>query len=219
MIIKDDDLLLRQEPSIMIPNELTATLRFIACFYDQRKVGDIGNLGFRRSTDLERLLACIEQMVGMQYLVPGDSLFFDMGCADGRVNVLLSCLMKHSVGVELDEWTLDEYPPLKRELEKALEKEHLLPLPENISLFHGDAMDRSLHTAIKEETGIGIEDVDLFYTYLTMQDEFAGLIARKAKKGAIFMVYGLEKILPRWDGLTLLTKQPLEGILALYKKT
>ncbi|MBW1944674.1 MAG: hypothetical protein JRJ51_17825 [Deltaproteobacteria bacterium] len=202
----------------MLPSELLHTLQYIARFYDQRKVGDLGALGFRRSTDLERLLACINRMVQMQWLVPGKSVFFDMGCADGRVNLLLGYLMKYSVGVELDEWTLDEYAPLRAHLENNLEKEPLLPLPDNISLFNGDAMDRSLHSTIKEETGIGLEDFDFFYTYLTMQEEFAELIVQRAKKDAIFMVYGLEKILPRWDGMTLLTEQPLEGILALYRK-
>ena len=204
---------------MMFLDELSDTLRYIARFFDQRKVGDLGALGFRRSTDLERLLACIKQMVQMQCLVPGKSLFFDMGCADGRVNVLLGYLMKYSVGVELDDWTLDEYAPLRAQLENNLGKERLLPLPDNISLFNGDAMDRTLHNTIKEEAGIGLEDFDFFYTYLTMQEEFAELIVQRAKKGAIFMVYGLEKILPRWDGMALLTEQPLEGILALYKKT
>lgn len=194
-------------------------MHFIARFYDERKVGDLGALGFRRSTDLKRLLACMDHMLQMQWLDPGKSLFLDMGCADGRVNVLLSYLVGSSVGVELDEWTLDEYAPLREELGKAVARERLLPLPENISLFHGDAMQETLHSTIREKTGIGIEDFDLFYTYLTMQEEFAGLIARTAKKGAIFMVYGLEKILPQWDGMTLLTEVPLEGILALYKKT
>lgn len=202
----------------MISSELLQTLHFIARFFDQRKVGDLGALGFRRSTDLERLLACITQMVQMQWLVPGESLFLDMGCADGRVNVLLGYLMKYSVGVELDEWTLDEYAPLRAQLEGNLENKRLLPLQKNISLFNGDAMDRSLHSAIKEDTGIGLEDFDFFYTYLTMQEEFAELIVQRAKKGAIFMVYGLEKILPMWDGMTLLTEKPLQDILAIYKK-
>ena len=203
----------------MIPNELIHTLRRVARFYDQRKVGDVGALGFRRSSDLERLLACIERMVDEQYLVPQGSLFLDMGCADGRVNVLLSYLLKSSVGVELDEWTLDEYPPLLGQLRMRLEAEYLPLPPENIRLFQGDAMDSGLHQTIREETGIGIGDFDLFYTYLTMQEEFADLIIRKAKRGAIFMVYGLERILPRWDGMALLTERPLEDILALYKKT
>ena len=64
-----------------------------------------------------------------------------MGCADGRVNVLLSYLVKISIGIELDEWTLDEYMPLKTMLEKKLGKDHLSPPPENIFLFHGDSMD------------------------------------------------------------------------------
>ena len=61
--------------------------------------------------------------------------------------------------------------------------------------------------------------MDLFYTYLTMQEEFAALVARKAKPGALFMVYGLDRILPRYSGLRLLTPDwALEGILALYRK-
>jgi hypothetical protein len=33
------------------------------------------------------------------------------------------------------------------------------------------------------------------------------------------MVYGLEKIMPRYDGLDLVTSEkPLEGILAVYRK-
>ena len=31
---------------------------------------------------------------------------------------------------------------------------------------------------------MGFEEFDLFYTYLTMYEEFSRLIARKAKKGA-----------------------------------
>ena len=203
----------------MISSELSKTLRHVARFYDQRKVGDVGALGFRRSSDLVRLLACIERMVDAQYLIPQQSLFLDMGCADGRVNVLLSYLLQSSIGVELDEWTLDDYTPLLGQLKSRLEAEHIPLPPENIRVFQGDVMDSTLQQTIKQETGIGIGDFDLFYTYLTMQEEFAGLIARKAKRGAIFMVYGLEKILPRWDGMTLMTEQPLEGILALYQKT
>ena len=53
-----------------------------------------------------------------------------------------------------------------------------------------------------------------------MYEEFSELIVRKAKKGAIFMVYGLDKILPKIKGLELLTPQkPLEEIIALYRKT
>ncbi|MCP4668296.1 MAG: hypothetical protein GY849_18285, partial [Deltaproteobacteria bacterium] len=54
---------------------------------------------------------------------------------------------------------------------------------------------------------------------LVMHEEFAGLIAEKGKKGAIFMVYGCQKILPRYKGFRLLDHiSPMEGILALYQK-
>ena len=201
------------------PGKSMQTLLRIARFYDKRKVGDLGFLGFRRSSDLTRLVSCLSTLIHRGLLVPGSSSFLDMGCADGRVNVLLSYLATKSVGVELDEWTLDEYVGLRRELDRELSKEgHPLP-PENIFLFHGDTMDPALHERIRQETGLGIEDFDLFYTYLTMHEEFAGLINGKARRGAVFMVYGLERIFPRFEGLRLLTpKEPLEGMIALYRK-
>ncbi|MBW1666515.1 MAG: hypothetical protein JRI79_04060 [Deltaproteobacteria bacterium] len=194
-------------------------LRFVAHFYDQRKVGDTGYLGFRRSTDLSRLSACLDTLIEKGLLVSGESLFLDMGCGDGRVNVLFSYLVRKSIGIEMDEWTLDEYVPLKEELFVRLKKDHLPLPPQNIYLFYGNTMDENLHRRIFSEAGLYFEDYDIFYTYLTMHEEFAGLISRKAKKGALFMVYGLENVLPRLDGLRLLTPQkPLEGILALYQK-
>jgi len=69
------------------------------------------------------------------------------------------------------------------------------------------------------ETGIEFEGFDLFYTYLVMHEEFAGLIADRAKKGSVFMVYGLYKILPKYQGLKFLDHiSPMEDILAVYRK-
>jgi hypothetical protein len=202
-----------------LETDLEHTLLQVVEFYDSRKVGDVGHLGFRRSSDLSKVLSCLKTMIDHGLSRPGEALFLDMGCADGRVNVLLSYLAKTSVGIELDEWTLDDYGPLRRELDVLLaEKELLLP-PKNIFLFHGDSMDESLHDRIHRETGIPFNKFNVFYTYLTMMEEFAKLIARKAESGALFMVYGLEKILPRFTGLRLLTPdRPVEGILALYQK-
>jgi hypothetical protein len=202
----------------MVDGKTKKTLFEVARFYDRKKVGDVGFLGFRRSTDLRKLAACLLTMVEQHLVVPHESLFLDMGCADGRVNVLFSYVAQRSIGVEVHEWTLDEYAPLRTALEAEL-KRRAVPLPpDNIHLFHGDAMDGSLHERISHEAGVCFEDYDLFYTYLTMQEEFAALISQRAKRGAVFMVYGLEKILPRFDGLRLLTETPLQDILALYQK-
>jgi len=205
----------------MVESEETVerTLLHVAEFYDRRKVGDVGHLGFRRSSDLSKVLSCLKTMIGQGLFVPAEALFLDMGCADGRVNVLLSYLAKTSVGIELDEWTLDDYRPLRRELDALLTEKGLALPQRNIFLYHGDSMDESLHVRIQHETGFRFGQFDLFYTYLTMQEEFAELIVRKAKSGAVFMVYGLEKIIPRFTGLRLLTpERPLEGIIALYQK-
>ena len=203
----------------MMEEIVKQTLLTVARFYDQRKVGDVGSLGFRRSSDLTKLVACLTWMVERHGLVPQSSSFLDLGCADGRVNVLLSYLVRKSVGIEIDEWTLEEYEPLRKSLDSALSQDQLLLPPENISLYLGDSTDESLHQRIDHETGLGFEDFDLYYTYLTMQEEFAGLIAKKAKPGAVFMVYGLATIIPRLPGFRLMTPTPLEGILALYEKT
>jgi hypothetical protein len=199
---------------------LDQTLLQVVEFYDRRKVGEVGHLGFRRSSDLHKVFCCLKTMIGQGLFVPADALFLDMGCADGRVNVLMSYLAKTSVGIELDEWTLDDYGPLRKELDALLTEKGLLLPPKDIFLYHGDSMDESLHDRVHHETGVPFDQFDLFYTYLTMQEEFAELIARKAKPGAFFMVYGLEKILPRFTGLRLLTSaRPMEGIIALYQKT
>jgi len=166
-----------------------------------------------------RLLACLGPLLDEDIIVPDKTRFLDLGCADGRVNVFLSYLVKISVGIELDEWTLDEYAPLKTELDGILGNEGLLSLPENIFLFHGDSTDPAVHGKIVQETGAEFEEFDVFYTYLVMHEEFAELIMEKAKKGSVFMVYGLHKILPRYKGLRLLGHiSPMQGILAAYRK-
>jgi SAM-dependent methyltransferase len=203
----------------MIEEIVKQTLLTVAQFYDRRKVGDVGSLGFRRSSDLAKLVACLDWMVERHVLVPQSSSFLDLGCADGRVNVLLSYLVRKSVGIEIDEWTLEEYEPLRKSLDSALSQDQLLLPPENISLYLGDSTDESLHQRIDHETGLGFEDFDLYYTYLTMQEEFAGIIRQKARSGAVFMVYGLGRIVPRLPGFRLLSEKPLEGVLALYEKT
>lgn len=203
----------------MNPEILNKTLQTVTDFYDQRKVGDVGSLGFRRSSDLARVKACLHELMARSLLVPQETLFLDMGCADGRVNVLMSYVTKKSIGIEVNEWILDEYGPVKAELDEALKTGQLPLPPDNISLFLGDTLDDEIHESIKDETGVNFEDFDLFYTYLTMYEEFFELIFRKAKRGSIFMVYGLDKVLPKIEGFQLLTpKKPIEGIIALYKK-
>ncbi|MFC1884704.1 hypothetical protein ACFL2O_08030 [Thermodesulfobacteriota bacterium] len=195
------------------------TLQRAAAFCDKRKVGDVGPLGFRRSTDLGILLTCLERLIDKEIIVPGHTRFLDMGCADGRVNIFMGYLVKSSIGIELDEWTLDEYDSLLSELMPRLESEGLLPPPDNVALFHGDSSGKEIYLEIKQKTGVNFEEFDLFYTYLVMQEEFAQIIAEYGKKGAFFMVYGLHQILPKFKGLTLLEDiSPLEGILAVYRK-
>lgn len=196
-----------------------SAMKAVARFCDKRQVGDVGALGFRRSSELGRVLPCLERMAEDRILIPGKTRFLDMGCADGRVNLLLGYVTGLSVGIELDDWILDDHSGLRNGLEAELSRLDLLPLPENVRLFSGDSTDDCLHDTIEAETGTPFKSFDLFYTYLTMQEEFASLIARKARPGAVFGVYGLDRIQPRLPGFELLTQdRALNGILALYRK-
>jgi len=127
--------------------KLRQTLSRVAAFYDERLVGNVGPLGFRRSTDLGRLFCCLPHLLDAGIIRPGRSLFCDLGCADGRVNVFLSYLVETSVGIELDDWTLEENVQLRAELDRIIADEGLLPVPDNISLFHGDSTDRAVQAA------------------------------------------------------------------------
>jgi SAM-dependent methyltransferase len=198
--------------------KIRRTLYETARFYDHKKVGDVGALGFRRSTDLSKLQACLDEMFKRRVLDSGRTRFLDMGCGDGRVNVFLSYLVKKSVGVEIDDFTLDDYRPLRKTLEEVLTEKDLPLPPGNISLFHGDTLDPTLHMEIQCEAGVGFEDFDLFYTYLTMHEEFSELIVNRARRGAHFIIYGVEKIIPKLKGMKLITPEPMENILVIYKK-
>ncbi len=200
-------------------SRLWSTMEAVARFCDERQVGNVGALGFRRSSELGRLLACLKRLAEDGIVVPGKTRFLDMGCADGRVNLLLGYVTRISVGIEIDDWILDDYSGLKKGLENELSRLDLIPLPENIWLFSGDSTDDRLHGTIEAEAGIPFQAFDLFYTYLTMQEEFAAVIAQKAEPGAVFAVYGLERIQPRLPGFELLTPgRALNGTLALYRK-
>jgi hypothetical protein len=198
---------------------LRTTLEAVAAFYDARQVGETGGLGFRWTTRLSAILACLDSWLDGGIVVPHQSRFLDIGCGDGRVNVLFSYLTRASVGIEIDEWTLDEYLPLRRQLDQELDQQGL-PVPEdNIVLLHGDSLDPAVHDGMEAAAATAFADVDLFFTFLTLHDELAPRIAADAKDGAVFIVYGLDNILPRYDGLTLLEEASSLGHqLVLYRK-
>ncbi|MGM0425689.1 MAG: hypothetical protein ACQEQ7_00455 [Thermodesulfobacteriota bacterium] len=200
-------------------HRLRKSLDTVAGFYDRRKVGDVGPLGFRRSSDMATLLACVDRLLAAGLITPGETAFLDLGCGDGRVNLFFSFLTRLSVGIECDEWTLEEYPDARNKLKTRLSRAGLIPPPQNVFLFHGDSLDDATHGDILHKTGTGLDQFDLFYTYLVMHEEFAGLLRKKAKKDAVFMVYGLQKIMPDYEGFERLEPlSPLQGILALYRK-
>lgn len=196
-------------------------LELVAEYYDGRKFGCRGTEGYRKSTDLSILISCAEELTRTGYIHPEKTAFLDLGCADGRVNVLMSWFVRWSLGVELDPEILKEYASGKQALEELLSErgvdEHI---PENIRLFAGSSLDVATHERMRRETGIALEDVDLFYTYITLHDLFGELVAEKAKVGALYLVYGFSRVLPSYDGLRLLIPDVAgQHIAALYVKT
>jgi hypothetical protein len=202
----------------MLPPEIERTLLCVAGYCDERRVGDVGALGFRRSTRLGALVDSLEVMLAENLLVPGRTRFLDMGCADGRVNLLLSYLTAISVGIELHDWILEDHASLRTGLYAELDGAGLPRPPHNIHLILGDTLDQRTQEEMRQRTGLALEQVDLFFTYLTAYDAFGNLVARMARSGAIFMVYGLDLVLPAIEGLSYVEDSPVENKIALYRK-
>ena len=104
---------------------LSKTVDFIARYYNNCKVGYVGHEGYRKSTDLVKFARCIDELVRLDLIDPKRTLFLDLGCADGRVNVLMSYFVKLSLGIEIDPEILAEYNPRKEELNHKLQRKIL----------------------------------------------------------------------------------------------
>jgi hypothetical protein len=188
----------------VIDDRLSRTLALIGSFYDTCKVGYQGNEGYRKSTDLLKFAECIRELLSEGFLDPTRTVFTDLGCADGRVNVMMSYFVKTSLGIEIDPDILAEYEPRRKSLLRRIEQESLEPPRENIHLFEGSSLDASIYRDVREETGLEFSDMDLFYTYITLHDVFAEKIGREAREGALYLVYGFNRVLPSYGGLEVL---------------
>ena len=203
----------------MNDSRLQQTIATLADYYNGCKVGYVGHEGYRKSTDLVKFARCIDELVRLGLIDPNRTTFLDLGCADGRVNVLMSYFVKRSVGIEIDPEILAEFSPRKKELTHRLQSEDLIQPPDNISLFNGNSLEATTYEHIENTINLRIEEIDLFYTYITLHDLFAAKIAEEAKPKALYLVYGFSKILPRYQGLELLIPDVAsQGIVALYGK-
>ena len=50
----------------------------MATFFDERRVGHVGPLGFRRSTDLMKLMACMDLLLDAGIIIPGKTRFLEL---------------------------------------------------------------------------------------------------------------------------------------------
>jgi hypothetical protein len=198
---------------------LERTLQLAAAYFDGCKVGCTGTKGYRKSTDLTKFTACIEELAEAGIFRPDRTVFADLGCADGRVNLLVSWFLKLSLGIEIDSEILSEYATRKKELSSILEREAGLLPPDNIFLFRGSSLDDRTFEEVRSRTGVAFEDIDIFYTYITLHDVFAEKIAERGRPGAYYLVYGFNRILPRYEGFELvLPDVGSQGIAALFRK-
>ena len=165
----------------MDSHRLQKTVSFIAEYYNGCKVGYEGYEGYRKSTDLLKLGRCIEELRAFRYIDPSCTIFTDLGCGDGRVNVLFSYFVKISIGIEIDPDILGEYGQRMKDLIVRLQKTSLMLPPDNIALFQGNSLETATYERIAASSGVHFEEIDLFYTYITLHDLFAQEIAKRAK--------------------------------------
>jgi SAM-dependent methyltransferase len=156
----------------MTDSRLQRTIATIADYYNGCKVGYVGHEGYRKSTDLAKFARCIDELVRLGFIDSDHTLFLDLGCADGRVNMLMSYFVKRSVGIEIDPEILAEFSPRKEELTHRIQSENLVQPPDNIFLFNGNSLEAATYEHIENTTNIRFEDIDLFYTYITLHDLF-----------------------------------------------
>jgi hypothetical protein len=194
-------------------------MKLAADYFDSRKAGCFGNTGYRKTTDIAKLGACIRDLAASGIVKPGSTVFTDLGCGDGRVNLIMSYFVRLSIGIEIDSEILSEYGPRKNELISILKSEGAVPPPENIFLIHGSSLDDGTFDEIKSRTGVDFENVDLFYTYITLHDIFAEKIAERGRPGACYMVYGFNKVLPGYESFELINPDVgAQAIAALFRK-
>ena len=198
---------------------LRKTVDLIARYYDGCKVGYVGHEGYRKSTDLVKFARCIEELLRLGHINPNRTLFLDLGCADGRVNVLMSYFVKVSAGIEIDPEILAEHKLRKEELDHKLHRSNLIQPSNTIALFLGNSLEPATYEQIESTINVRFDEIDIFYTYITLHDLFAAKIAAEAKPKALYIVYGFNKVLPHYQGLELLIPDlASQGIVALYGK-
>jgi hypothetical protein len=129
----------------------------------------------------------------------------------------MSYFVKLSVGIEIDPEILAEYNPRIEELVHKLRRAKLIQPIDNITLFRGNSLEAATYEQIESTVNVRFEEIDIFYTYITLHELFAAKIAAEAKPKALYLVYGFNKILPRYQGLELLIPDlASQGIVALY---
>ena len=204
----------------MITDRQHETMALIAAYFDGCRFGYEGFEGYRKSTDLYKLLSCIQELEASGLINPERTVFADLGCADGRVNILMSYFVRLSIGIEIDPEILAESGPRTAKLYRKLEQAGLTLPPANIALFQGSSLAPETYREIYAQLGVRFADIDLFYTYITLHDLFAAQIAAEARPGALYLVYGFSRILPKYDQLELVAPDlGSQGIAALYRKS
>ncbi len=195
------------------------TIEAIISFFDANKKGHIGSSGYRKTSSLDVVFKAVKELMAQNIIRNKETIFLDLGCGDGRVCMLMSYICKWSIGIELEDFIYDEYKEARNQIENILRSQKLLPIPENIFVVNGDSLSMETYKVIKQKINVELENVDLFYTYITLHDAFANMLKERARKGSYYMVYGFSGILPQYDGFELINPDIAnEKLIALYRK-
>ncbi len=62
-------------------------------------------------------------------------------------------------------------------------------------------------------------EIDLFYTYITLHDVFAEMITARGRPAAFYLVYGFNRVLPRYKSFEVVNPDVgAQGIAVLFRK-
>ncbi len=194
-------------------------LSTVAEFFDGNKTGVYGNQGEFKSTDLAALGRCLSLLHRNGMLDACKTVFLDLGCGDGRVAAYMAYWVQNALGIEIDEDMIIRFQYRYQRVLELLDASDLPAPPGGIHVIQGDALSEQTYARLQEECGQGFQDVDVFYTHFTLHDLYADLIAKRAKPGAVYLVYGLNEILPEYPGLhRVFPGRAVHGILGVYQK-
>ena len=165
--------------------DLHKTMKLTADYFDGRKVGCFGNTGYRKTTDLSKFCACIEDLAASGIIRPRERRIRRPGVRR-RQGESSDELFRQAVDRDRNRFgnSFRIRTEEKRTDFTSEEAKGRSCLPK---IFSSSREARSTTRPLMRfglRTGVDFGDVDLFYTYITLHDVFAEKIAERGRPGA-----------------------------------